>query len=140
MEEVKRKFREQQQKDTTPTPKDAAKSAQNADVSKSKGADIGGDDVDFTTEQLEEVFKKTSNFTVKSAVKANEMDDIAAISGLRADELGWENAAELLELHDDDEGQYFWAGGVDDDSFWDEVYQGKHKKKKRRKKNQGRKS
>ena len=62
------------------------------------------------------------------------MDDIAAISGLRADELGWENAAELLELHDDDEGQYFWAGGVDDDSFWDEIYQGKHKKKKRRKK------
>ena len=134
LEEVKQKFREQQQKDATSTSEGAEKSTHSSDSSKSKGANEAGDDVALTTEQLEEVFKKTSNFTVKSAVKANEMDDIAAISGLRADELGWENAAELLELHDDDEGQYFWAGGVDDDSFWDEIYQGKHKKKKRRKK------
>ena len=126
LEEVKQQFREQQQQEGESVDMDGG-------ASKTSGSNNNNGE-ELTTEQLEEIFQKTSNFTVQSAVKANEMDDLAAMSGLSAADMGWENAAELLKLHDEDEGQYFWAGGQDEDAFWDDIYDGKHKNKKRRKK------
>ena len=88
LEEVKQQFREQQQQEGESGDMDGG-------ASKTSGSNNNNGE-ELTTEQLEEIFQKTSNFTVQSAVKANEMDDLAAMSGLSAADMGWENAAELL--------------------------------------------
>ncbi len=108
----------------------------NAAASTNKEGDSSTDvngDTNVSEAQLEEIFRRTSAFTVESATRANDADDMAFFSGVSQQNLGWENAAELLELHQEDEGQYFWSGDVDEDAFWDDMYHGKKRNKKRRK-------
>ena len=98
------------------------------------GSATGGGSGGLSEEQLEEIFRCTSNFTVAGASRAMEADDMAAMAGIGAHDIGWENAAELLELDAEDEGQYFWSGNVDENDFWDDMYEGKKPNKKRRRK------
>ncbi|CAJ0767750.1 21689_t:CDS:2, partial [Entrophospora sp. SA101] len=78
----------------------------------------------LTEEQLEEVFKRTSTFTVKSATLAPNVDDFEDIELWRIE---MENSIE--EYYEEDDYM-----AVDDD-FWDEEF-GDKKKRKRDKKDQ----
>ncbi|KAI8883413.1 hypothetical protein K501DRAFT_219299, partial [Backusella circina FSU 941] len=85
--------------------------------------EIAVDEVEnkFTQEQLEEVFKRTSSFTVKSAtIDTSFVDDLDALDL-------WQ-----VEYHDNDTNEFYEEDEYTymDDFFWDEEFGGDNNKKR----------
>ena len=114
------------------------------DGSGSGSIDQGNDVSDKTDamneEDLNEMFARTSNFTMKNAQKTEDEEQREMLAREQSsrtsggDGMLWQNASSLINLHRDDAetGDYFWDGEVDEDDFWDEVYSGTHKRRKKK--------
>eukprot|EP00948_MAST-09A_sp_MAST-9A-sp1_P001221 g1221.t1 len=86
----------------------------------------------LSEEALQELFNKTSNFTVHSAMESHRKDENAFIeydNDLYDQNLEWQNAAELLRLDENgevrelnDTGNLYWDGSGNADDFWTDMF------------------
>ena len=104
-----------------------------------QGITTAGSNEDLTEEDMVEMFARTSNFTMNQAQKSESAEQREMLARQQArgeseDGMLWQNAAGFLNLHRDDQesGDIYWDGEVDEDEFWDDVYTGTHRRKKKK--------
>jgi hypothetical protein len=144
LEDVKREKQQQALAQAQQQRQDGGDNGDNGDGSEGVGA--APMDTELNEEDYEEIFNRTSNFTLNQAKKTVEAEQREMLARQHArgrgggggddDDSGmlWQNAAFTICTHKEDvkNNDQYWDGSIDEEEFWDEIYTGSHKRRRKK--------